>query len=237
MRASEKLALIDTISRELQSRFTYTEIDAYLAEFEISGSDYSGTNSKWVYSKGQLSGQPLSKIIKIAEDLEIGHSGGKPIASPPRNWMDTKKLKLFVSHVSKDKDKATRLRDCLEPLGVSAFVAHEDIEPTRDWQEEILRALITMDAFLSIHTPEFSKSNWTQQEVGFAVARGVKRIAFKMGEDPTGFLSVKQALPRRNRRAEEVAKSIVDLLKSDPLTAHHFESERNTNAMEDEIPF
>jgi hypothetical protein len=56
-----------------------------------------------------------------------------------------------------------------------------------------------MDAFLAIHTEGFSKSVWTQQEIGFAGARGVKIISFKMGEDPTGFISKHQALPRLNR--------------------------------------
>ena len=237
MKVSEKLDLIETISTELQARFSYDEIDAFLMEFEVPKRDYNGTNSKRVYAKHQLASQPLSKILKIAEDLDIAASVDSYVSEPPANWAATTKLKLFLSHISKDKDKATRLRDCLAPLGVSAFVAHEDIHPTRDWQDEILRALRTMDAFLSIHTKGFSSSYWTQQESGFAVARGVKLIAFKMGEDPTGFLSIKQALPRRNRTAEEIADTIVDLLKSDPSTAHHFESEKHALDSDDEIPF
>ena len=62
-----------------------------------------------------------------------------------------------------------------------------------------------MDAFIAIHTPGFSASFWTQQEVGFAVGRGVKIISLRMGEDPTGFISKHQALARRQRTAEEIA--------------------------------
>jgi hypothetical protein len=53
----------------------------------------------------------------------------------------------------------------------------------------------------------FSNSYWTQQETGFAVGRGVKIILFKMGEDPTGFIS-KQALARRQHKAEEIAAEV-----------------------------
>ena len=229
--------LIDKIGRELQSRYSYGEIDAYFAAFGISRIDYQGSNSKWLYSKHQIADQPLSMILKIAEDLDLPAAYTSPSATLPANWIETDQLKLFVSHISKDKDKATRLRDCLTPLGVCAFVAHEDIEPTKSWRDEIIRALSTMDAFLSIHTSGFSKSFWTQQEVGFAIARGVKRIAFKMGEDPTGFLSAQQALPRRNRNAEEIAACIVDLLKADELTANFFISSDNLYSIEDEIPF
>jgi hypothetical protein len=62
------------------------------------------------------------------------------------------------------------------------------------------------------------KSFWTQQEIGFAVARGVKIISFKMGEDPTGFISKHQALPRLKRSAEDIAKE-VGLLLHDERTA------------------
>ena len=79
-----------------------------------------------------------------------------------------------------------------------------------------------MNAFVSIHTPGFSSSFWSQQEIGFAVAKGVKIIALGMGEDPTGFLANKQPLPRRNETADEVAKRIYDLFAEDPSTSAYF---------------
>jgi len=76
-----------------------------------------------------------------------------------------------------------------------------------------------MEAFLAIHTKGFSASMWAQQEVGFAVARRVKIISLKMGEDPTGFISKHQALSRLNRTAEEIAKEVNTILLSDELTS------------------
>ena len=242
MRVSEKLAIVDRIARELQSRFTYDEIDSFLAEFEIAPPENVGVNSKWVYSKAALSGAPLSDIARIAEDL-----GMKPIAhtvasfSPPRNWHGTKDFRLFVSHIAKDKDKATRLKACLEPDAISGFVAHEDIHPTLEWQREIERALHCMDAMVAIHTPGFSNSYWTQQEIGFALGRGAKVISFKMGEDPTGFISRHQALARRGRQAEEIAEEIDTLILEDELTKDRLleaktERERAIETTDD-IPF
>ncbi len=75
-----------------------------------------------------------------------------------------------------------------------------------------------MDAFIAIHTAGFSKSIWTQQEIGFALGRGVKVISFKMGEDPTGFISKQQALARRGRTAEQIAVEVDAILAADPLT-------------------
>lgn len=75
-----------------------------------------------------------------------------------------------------------------------------------------------MHAFIAIHTKGFSQSFWTQQEIGFAVGRGTKIISLKMGEDPTGFISKHQALPRRDRTAEQIAIEVDAILSADERT-------------------
>lgn len=234
MKISERLALIDKISRELQSRFTFGELDDYLTAAGIAHPENVTTNSKWVYSRAALTPLPLSKIIELAEDLGIGARGVG--LDTPANWRGTSLFRLFISHISKDKIKATRLKECLVPYGVSGFVAHEDIHPTLEWQDEIMRALFHMDAFIAMHTLGFSASVWTQQEIGFAVARGVKIISLKMGEDPTGFISRRQALPRLKKTAEEIAKEIDELLSKDLLTNDRLSSAKSSLEVV-EVPF
>ena len=247
MRISDKLDLIDKIGRELQSRFTTSEIDLFLAEFGVSPPQNVTVNSKWVYSKAALSGVAENTILRIASELDMPVSPTKgEITAPPRNWAGTRLFRLFISHISKDRLKATRLKECLAPLAISGFVAHEDIHPTLEWQSEIERALHTMDGFIAVHTPGFSGSYWTQQEVGFALGRGTKVISFKMGEDPTGFISKQQALARRDRTAEAIAKEIDELLgqdrrTSDRLAEAKFSLLRPKSTfdidLEDDVPF
>jgi|SoiMethySBSTD1v2_1073268.scaffolds.fasta_scaffold36655_6 hypothetical protein len=50
------IALIDKVGRELQARFRYEEIDAFLAECGLKGPTRSPVNSKWVYAKAALAG-------------------------------------------------------------------------------------------------------------------------------------------------------------------------------------
>lgn len=242
MRVSEKLALIDKIGRELQSRYTYDEIAAFLAEFQITPPQNFTQNSKWLYSKAALSGAAEDTIIKIAAELEmpIGRATGALI-EPPLNWQRTNALRLFISRISTEKLKATRLKDCLAPFGIAGFVAHEDIHPTLEWQTEIEKALHTMDAFVSMHTPGFSQSIWTQQEIGFAVGNGTKIISLRMGENPTGFISKHQALPRGNRTAEEIVVEIDQLLAKDRRTKERLNEVKvelsSTSIKDDNIPF
>ena len=110
-------------------------------------------------------------------------------------------------------------------FGASAFVAHEDIHPTRAWQDEIENALHSMDGFVAVMTSEFHDSLWTDQEVGFALARGVPIIALRMGKDPYGFLGRFQALSTDWENAPE---GIVKLLiNHDRMLNAYIEALRN----------
>jgi hypothetical protein len=241
MRPSHKLLLITAVANELQKRYSFRDIDMYLEECGVpTPHDYG--DSKLAYVKYTLKGIENATLTKIVDDLEIDITGTNAAARPPKNWADGKSFRLFISHLAREKDKATRLRDSLAPYHISGFVAHQDIYPTALWQLEIERALSTMDAFLAIHTKGFSESMWAQQEVGFAVARRVKIISFKMGEDPTGFISKHQALPRLNRTAEQIATEVNTLLLSDELTNIRLKEVIDLNTPkpkveDDDIPF
>jgi len=114
-------------------------------------------------------------------------------ATAERIWGD-RDYRVFLSHKAEVKEKAAWVKERLAPFGVSSFVAHTDIHPTKEWQDEIVNALASMDAFVALLTEEFHDSDWTDQEVGYALDRGVPLIAVKLGRDPYGFLGRFQAL-------------------------------------------
>ena len=247
MRVTEKFELIDKVARELQARFTYSEIDAFLAEFKIPSPTNVTANSKWVYAKAALHGCPEELVIRISQELDIISAASGAIVPAPRNWQDTTLFRLFISHLAKDKDKATRTKECLQGYGIHSFVAHEDIHPTLEWQIEIERGLHNMDALLAIHTAGFQDSFWCQQEVGFALGRNVKTTSLEMGELPTGFISKHQALKRSRRSAEEIAELINGILTEEPRTKDRLSSAQASIApphsgfamddLDDDVPF
>ncbi len=245
MRPSERLKLAEAVALELQKRWTFREIDHYFDACQIDYTSYSHANygSKRVYSQAVLSSVPDDQIEMIAADLNIIQNGATAgYLEPPQNWKDTNRFKLFISHISADKLIATRLKDALSAYEIAGFVAHQDIHPTLAWQDEIERGLRTMDAMVAVHTKGFSSSFWTQQEIGFALGRGVKVISFKFGEDPTGFVSKHQALPRLNRTASEIAAEIDKLLAADPRTADKLKEAKPARPFlesfqDDDVPF
>ena len=235
---AQKLTLVDRIGRELQSRYSYQEIDAFLSEFAVARPTTVASNNKWIYAKTALGGASNEVVLQIAEELGVAVDGA--IARrPPNAWARPRGLKLFVSHISDDREKAGRLKWFLADEGIDAFVAHDDIRPTLEWPAEIERALATMDAFLALHTDGFNASCWTQQEVGYAVCRGVKIITVKMGkEDPAGIISKHQALLRQRRDAEAVTKEIAQVLLDDPDTHGILMEARKARGLNQEvIPF
>jgi TIR domain len=129
-----------------------------------------------------------------------------------RIWNDSG-YRVFLSHKSEVKTETAALKASLKLFGISCFVAHEDIVATKEWQTEIESALQSMDAFVALLTGNFHESEWTDQEVGYAVARGVPIIAVKLGRDPYGFIGKFQAL---RSSWDEAPVNIAQLLITKP---------------------
>lgn len=121
-------------------------------------------------------------------------------------------FKLFISHKAEYKAQTSRLKEELDYYGVSGFVAHEDIEPTKEWQDKIKMALFSMDALLVLLTDNFTNSHWTDQEIGVAVGRCVPIIPVGLGTDPYGFIGKYQALQGNKKTPKALAKEIYTIL-------------------------
>jgi hypothetical protein len=131
------------------------------------------------------------------------------------------RFKLFLSHVSSSKQRAAALRQALTRFGISAFVAHETIDPGELWQREIEKALRTMDALAAILTPDFHASKWTDQEIGFALGRGAYVLPIRKGQVPYGFLGEVQGIQGEGKSVPAVADEVFLA-----LARHHGTRER-----------
>jgi hypothetical protein len=139
--------------------------------------------------------------MELLEDHNWRKASGLVI-SPEINITDTEKnriwetegFRVFLSHKTEVKKETALLKNKLSLYGVSCFVAHEDIHPTQEWQNEIENALHTMDSFVALITEDFHDSLWTDQEIGFAFGKGVPIIAIRLGKDPYGFIGKFQGL-------------------------------------------
>ena len=243
MKVSERIGLIQRISKEIHDRYNWAEAALFLEAFHSKAhtyfQDYDSVQEMASHNLGQCEVSVLGEIVDDLGLDAIGHLSDR--TQQPKIWQESDKFKIFISHLSVDKTNATRLRDALKTYNVSAFVAHEDIEPTLEWQVQIERALHSMEAYVSIHTKGYKDSVWCQQETGFAVGNGTKIIALRMGEDPTGFISKHQAISRGMKKAEDVAVEIDGLLRADDRTKGRYIECNNTSSgyddLDDDFPF
>lgn len=118
-------------------------------------------------------------------------------------------VSIFVSYSHKDRDIASQIKESLEYFGFDVFLAHEDIKPSTEWQERILKELRTCDIFLAVLTEGFRNSEWTGQETGIAFASNKLIIALKVNIDPFGFISKFQALKFNRDIVSETSKKII----------------------------
>jgi hypothetical protein len=108
------------------------------------------------------------------------------------------------------------LKADLAHWGISAFVAHEDIEPAREWMTEVEAGLQTMEVMAAVVEPGFRESDWCPQEVGFALGRKIDIITLRAGLDPYGFFGKFQGIQIKGKLAKDVANEIVRLLLKKP---------------------
>ncbi len=133
-------------------------------------------------------------VIVPSKSITASARQARPSDAQVKHILGDETCRIFLSHLSSDKLAATRLKEELVRLGIAAFVAHEDIEPTKEWQAEIELALRLMDALAALISPDFHNSRWTNQEIGWALGRGVPVFSIKMGADPSGFIGSAQAI-------------------------------------------
>lgn len=126
-------------------------------------------------------------------------------------------FRLFISHVSANKESASHLKNSLTLYGIDCFVAHEDITPSKEWEVEIENGLFTMDALCAIVVPEFSGSQWCDQEVGIALGQHKLVLSINKGANPYGFFGRFQALKSKNT-ASEMASDVWKAISNNERT-------------------
>jgi len=172
-------------------------LDEYIAEVFLELEDGSEI-ADWRERSGYLMDRGLLTLVEAT------------IEDQDRLW-DKGQLRVFLSHKAEFKTETKSLKDELRHYGVACFVAHEDIEPTKKWLDEIERALLTMKVMVALLTEKFDQSNWTDQEIGIAIGRGIPVVSVRIGKDPYGFIGKYQGMSGNGKDAKQLAKELFEL--------------------------
>ena len=212
MNPSERIQLIRQISTSLVKEDS-SIIDLTLRQFKLSHRSCQSEFEREAYICEEISDASNQNLTDLA--VHLGISDRRMGSENPKGW-EEEDIRIFISHLDKRKGEAAALAKALQKLGLKTFVAHTDIEPTREWQKEIEKALSTADGLLALIGSGFISSKWCDQEVGFAYARKIPivPVKFEKPQDPHGFMGQYQAVQAFNQTIPELAKEITELLKT-----------------------
>jgi len=212
MTPSERVHHIRAIAREL-AKEEWPLIDLTLKQFQLRWSKTWDGNDKAAYVIDMVSEAGDEALLDLAKHLGTA-SELEPVTQP--SFWSPNEARVFISHVATIKKKTSSLKTALVAYGMRGFVAHEDIEPTKEWQDEIEAGLASMDALVALLSPGFNESKWCDQEVGVAIGRRVPIVPVKIDLDPYGLFGKYQALQGKGKSPDKVAPLIFNVLIAKP---------------------
>lgn len=213
--ASQRISFLKEISARLESE-EWPLIDVTLSQFRLPTSDeWQGNKAAYILAMCKGASDPV--LTELAQHVgyvveEIPKSG----IDPP--FWRKRMFRLFITHLSSEKVLAAQVQEALLGYGISAFVAHNDIEPTLEWQSQIGAALATADSLVALLHPNFHQSYWTDQEIGFVMGRGLPVFAVRFGQDPYGFIGRFQAFTGAGKSPEALARELFDAYRKNKQT-------------------
>lgn len=210
---SQRISLIAEISKRLSAE-GWSLIDLTLNQFSLAT---HGGSSKSEIIINALKSAPDHTLIELAHHVGFEFKGGAAPGIDPPFWQKGM-LRVFLSHLSAHREFAAQMQAELARRGIWCFVAHNDIEPTAEWQNEIQTALSTADALVALLHPNFHASNWTDQEIGFAMGRSIPVFSVRFGEDPYGFIGKFQAFNGTGKLASSLAQELFDAYRNHKQT-------------------
>lgn len=213
--ASQRVSYLKEIGSRLGAE-EWPLIDVTLSQFELP------TNNEWGSDKVAY----VMEMAKRASDsvlTELAQHVGYLVEETPKPGIDPPfwrkgMFRLFISHLTAHRVLAAQVQEALLTYGITGFVAHNDIEPTLEWQSQIEAALATADSLVALLHPKFHESKWTDQEIGYAMGRGIPVFSIRFGQDPHGFIGRFQGFTGGTKAPEALARELFDAYRKNKQT-------------------
>jgi hypothetical protein len=216
LQPGQRLKLITDIAAVLAAK-SWTEIDVHLRQFSLPWAEQWAGGDRHSYVMTQLEGGNDAGLTGLHDYLFPTNAA--PAAAAVGGHWKPGCFRVFMSHITADKATISEMKTELSRYGIDSFVAHEDIEPTKEWVTEIEVALATCHATVAFLTPEFHSSKWTDQELGYCLHRGVLIVPIRLGCDPYGFLGRYQAPQGAAKTTAALASVLFNIFIEHELTA------------------
>lgn len=198
MKPGERIRLITETAESLSAR-PWHEVQLTLNQFGVDtyepNEDYGPDTV--TYCTQQIREVTDETLASLREYLLGGDAAPVGARSGEGIWTDLP-VRAFLSHIHQERHLAGEVKCRLaENYGITAFVAHDDIHPSRQWREAIKEGLGSCHVFVAFLHEGYHESQWCDQEAGWALARGipilpVRPVGFDRAKVHDGFLEEHQ---------------------------------------------
>ena len=133
--------------------------------------------------------QPIESITETATKLdhyfftvlsEIKEIGKGVVPLVPSYAYDRKKVKIFISHSSKDKNFARKLRDSFHSENMDTWFDEDDILVGDDFVQSMEKGLIESNFIVIVLSPNFVEGPWAQKEYRTALTEQINNGKIKI---------------------------------------------------------
>lgn len=223
MKPGERIRLITEAADSLSKR-PLADIQLVLDQFGFRTWSDDDVDDERSYCVWAVKDGADENILSLHEYLLGEDAAPTPQQASDRPW-GSHPVAVFLSHKWEDAAYMGSIKKVLaDHYGIDAFVAHDDIEPSKKWREVIKAALSSCHVLVAVLHPKFHESQWCDQEVGWALGRNVPVVTVRRDGVPRtndGFLEEHQDIPLRPDYGSGewyVAESIFCVVLGDPRT-------------------
>jgi hypothetical protein len=213
----ERISLI-LESATLLDKNEWNVIDLILQQHGIAISD-DWHEGKSGYVQAMIQREPDERLQQLHGYLTNDVAGGE---SPPNGPWSGTRLRLFCSHLAIERTHIGEVGASLSRFGIEPFIAHDSIDPSREWAQVIEGALYSCDALVAFMHNGFFESVWCGQEVGWILGRKRPVLPLSYGQKPIGFMEKYQYQACQGLPPQRIALSIVDWLSKTPSVHARF---------------
>lgn len=214
-RFSLKSQMIETVTEDRS--WTFQRTNLLLGEYGFQTLDPYDNNGELTFADSirEISDSDLIEMYSLITGTELADVQAQIDTAESPLWKSGY-VRVFLSHSAAHKQFIGQVANELAVSGIHAFVAHDTMEYEQPWQDQIELGLRTMQAFVAIIHPEFLPSAWCQQEIGWALGRGVPQYAIRYPADPAGFIGRTQWPQGGEMNHRQVAALILEWVSRIP---------------------
>jgi hypothetical protein len=185
----------------------WTDLDLILGQHGLSVADsWDGSKREYVIAMIQ---HAADNELQSLHGFLTGSSGQVVPGSSP---FKSDRLRLFLSHLSVQRDLVGDVGRALGLFGIDAFVAHDSIDPSLEWQRVIEAGLSDCDAMVTFFHTGFLESVWCDQKIGWVMGRNRPILPLAFDAMPHGFAAKYQAKKCAALPRTRVAPVVVEWL-------------------------